>query len=182
MIGRAFSMNGARTLGTLTLGALLLAGQLGCYNTYKISWDEMAKLQEGGDNAVVRVKINDGTAASAPVAETAEGAEQPAEQASAPTGEPGEGMIDVTANTKIGVTEKDGSYHQISPFNFTMTQQQLVAPDEDLLLLRSEIETGNVKQVSGTKTALLVAAGVAILAGGVIYVVSSAEEADTFGQ
>lgn len=142
----------AKAAGAMAMGALLLLGQLGCYNTYNISWDELSKVQEGSENSAVKVK-------------TAEGPE-----------------IDVTANSKIGVTDKGGKYHQISPFNFTLTRGQLVAPDEDLLLLKSEIDTGNVKQVSGTKTALLVVAGVAVLAAGVIYVASTAEEADTFGQ
>ncbi|MFN3198066.1 MAG: hypothetical protein ACE366_06580 [Bradymonadia bacterium] len=137
---------------TKMAATLLLVGQLGCYNTYRISWDELGKVQEGGESSAVKVKTEEGP------------------------------EINVTANSKIGVTDKGGQYHQISPFNFTLTRGQLVAPDEDLLLLKSDVDTGNVKQVSGSKTALLVAAGVAILAGGVVYVVSTAEEADTFGQ
>jgi hypothetical protein len=88
----------------------------------------------------------------------------------------------VSENSKIGVTDKSGTYHAVSPFNFTLTRAQLVAPDEDLLLTRDEIDTGNVKLVSGTKTALLVAAGVAVLAGVGIFVAVTAPEKEGFGQ
>lgn len=138
-----------RVLSVLSVG-LLLSLQLGCYNTYQISWEELGKLQEGGSESAVEVT-------------TAEG-------------EP----VSITANSRIGVTDTEGVYHPVSAFNFTMTETQLVAPDEDLLLGRSQIETGNVKQVSGSKTALLVAAGVAILAAGVVYVTVTAEEEDPF--
>jgi hypothetical protein len=130
--------------GLATVAALALATQAGCYNTYNITLEELGKVQEGGSANAVSVT-------------TAE-----SEQ------------IVVTENSKIGVTDKSGEYHAISPFNFTMTQNQLVAPDEDEILTRDQIETGNVKQISGTKTALLVAAGLAAAAGLGVFVILSA--------
>ena len=88
----------------------------------------------------------------------------------------------MTENTKIGITLNSGSYRAISPFNFTMTSGQLIAPDEDLLEVRQNIATGNVKQVSGTKTALVVLTGLAAVVGGALYVTLSAEEDQGFGQ
>lgn len=130
--------------GLATVAAVALATQAGCYNTYNISLEELGKAQEGGSANAVTVTTSE------------------TEQ------------IVVTENSKIGVTDKDGTYHAISPFNFTMTPNQLVAPDEGEILTRDQIETGNVKQISGTKTALLVAAGVLAAAGLGVYVVLSA--------
>jgi len=132
--------------------AAMLPALPGCYNTYNVTLDEMGKLQEGGQSSAVAVA-------------TAEG----------------ENVV-VTENTKIGVTDKSGDYHPISPFNFTMIAGQLVAPDEDLLLSTSQIETGNVKMVSGTKTALLVAAGVLAVAGAGVFITVTAPKKKGFGQ
>lgn len=135
-----------------TVAVLGLATQVGCYNTYNISLDELAKVQEGGGANAVTVK-------------TSESEE-----------------IVVSENSKIGVTDKTGNYFPISPFNFTMTPNQLVAPDEGEILARDQIETGNVKQISGVKTALVVAAGLAAAVGLGVYVVVTAPKDEGFGQ
>ncbi len=126
--------------------------QVGCYNTYNLNMDELGKLTEGGTNAAVKVQTEEGQ------------------------------QVVVTENTKIGITMTDGQYRPISPFNFTMTSGQLIAPDEDLLEDRGSIKTGNVKQVSGSKTALVVLTGLAAVVGGALYVTLSAEEDKGFGQ
>lgn len=139
----------------LTVG---LTAQFGCYNTYNVSLIELAKAAEGGGSNTVEIQTKEG--------------------------EP----VVVTENTKLGVTDNQGVYHAVSPFNFTLTRPeeeeagQLVAPDEDLLLQKSAIETGSVKLVSGTKTALLVAAGVAAITGGVLFVTLTAEKEKGFGE
>lgn len=147
-------------LRTLLATALMvgLTAQFGCYNTYNVSLTELAKAAEGGGTGTVSIETKEG--------------------------EP----VVVTENTKLGVTDNQGVYHAVSPFNFTLTRPeeesvgQLVAPDEDLLLQKSAIETGNVKLVSGTKTVLLVAAGVAAITGGVLFVTLTAEEEKGFGE
>lgn len=141
-----------RKLLATTVALGLLGLQIGCYNTYSVSLEELEKVQEGGQTSAVPLK-------------TAEGEEAV-----------------VTENTKIGVTSTDGAYYPISPFNFTLTRGQLVAPDEDTLLARDQIATGNVKLVSGTKTALLVAAGVAAIVGAGLAITLTAEEPQEFGQ
>lgn len=133
-----------------TVAVLGLATQVGCYNTYNITLDELAKVQEGGTNNAVTVKTSE------------------AEE------------IVVTENSKIGVTAKNGTYYPISPFNFTMTPNQLVAPDEGEILARDQIETGNVKQISGMKTTLLVVAGFAAAVGLGVYVVVTAPKDQGF--
>jgi hypothetical protein len=134
------------------LVAMTLAGPLGCYNTYNITLDELGKAQEGGDSNAIKVKTEEGE------------------------------EVVVTENTKLGVTDSGGTYHAVSPFNFTLTRGQLVAPDEDLLLGRDQIETGNVKVVSGTKTALLVAGGVAAIVAGALFITLTAEDRKEFGE
>ncbi|MBU0553289.1 hypothetical protein KKF91_20435 [Myxococcota bacterium] len=136
--------------------ALLLAGQFGCYNTFNVSLDELGKAQEGGRSAVVTITPDDCAT--------------------------DECKVQITEDAKIGVTDKGGVYHPVSPFNFTLTRNQLVAPDEDLLLNRGEIETGNVKVVSGTRTTLLVTSGFAAVLGAALYVVFTAPEPREFGQ
>lgn len=135
-----------------TLTALMLVLQAGCYNTYNVKLDELAKAQEGGGSNAVELMTDEGEA------------------------------VVVSPSTKLGVTTSDDRYHAISPFNFTLTKAQLVAPDEDLLLGRSQISTGNVKQVSGTKTALVVAGGVLALVGAAIAITLTAEPRKEFGE
>lgn len=132
--------------------AIALVAQTGCYNTYNVKLEELAKAQEGGSDNAVEL-LTDG----------------------------GEKVV-VSENSKIGVTGKNGKFYSVSPFNFTLTRAQLVAPDEDLLLTRDAIDTGNVKLISGTKTTLLVAVGVAALAGFGVFIALSAPEKKGFGQ
>ena len=62
----------------------------------------------------------------------------------------------VSENSRIGVLYNDGRYQSISPFNFTLTSKQLIAPDQDLMVNRSDLKTGQVKEVSKGKTTALV--------------------------
>ena len=133
--------------------AVGLAAQFGCYNTYSVSLEELAKAQEtAGKSSAVKLK----TAADEEVV--------------------------VTESSKIGVTDTDGAYHAISPFNFTLTSSQLVAPDEDFLIPVSAIQTGNVKVVSGSKTAWLVAGAIVALVGAGAVIAFTAEEKTDFGE
>ncbi|MCA9528130.1 MAG: hypothetical protein KC549_17710, partial [Myxococcales bacterium] len=63
---------------TRVLLALPLVAQVGCYNTYNVTLEELSKAQEGGINSVVKMA-------------TAEGEE-----------------VVVTKNTKVGVTDTGG--------------------------------------------------------------------------
>ncbi len=134
------------------ISAALLATQFACYNTYNVSLEELARAQEGGESSQVEITTTSGE------------------------------RVIVTENTKLGVTDNAGKYHSISPFNFTMTSGQLVAPDEDLLMSRDSISTGKVKQVSGLRTGLLVAAGVTALVGAMVAITLTADEESAFGE
>jgi hypothetical protein len=134
--------------GVAGLGLVLT----GCYNTYDISMDDLAKLQEGGRSNAVKLATSQGE------------------------------EVVVTENSKIGVTLKDGEFVPVSPFNFTLAGNQLVAPDEDRLVSTTEIQTANVKEVSGMKTGLLVAAGVAAIVGAGLFITLTAPERKSFGE
>ncbi len=134
------------------MSAALLASQAACYNTYNVTLEELARAQEGGESSQVEINTTSGE------------------------------RVVVTENTKLGVTDTQGVYHAISPFNFTLTSGQLVAPDEDLLMSRDAISTGNVKQVSGLRTGLLTAAGVAALVGAMVAITLTAGEKSAFGE
>ncbi len=126
---------------------VVMVGQFGCYNTYRISLEEMQKAQYGGDLNAVAVSTEEGT------------------------------EIVVSEDTKIGVTTRGGDYWAVSPFNFTLDKSRLIAPDEDLMLDSAEIETGNVKQVSAGKTVGLVLGGLAVvIAGGLAISLTATEE------
>ena len=139
---------------TAVLMTVLMVAQVGCYNTYNVSLDELSKADERGLKSGGAVKVK---AAS------------------------GEEIV-VSRNTKIGITDRTGKYFPVSPFNFTLSRTQLIAPDEDLLISVPDIATGNVKQVSGGKTALLVAGGVLAIMGAAAWVTFTAEEEKGFGQ
>ena len=148
-----------RRLLALTLAIMFC--QYGCYNTYNVPIKELAKAQEGGQTAAVQVKAS--------------------------TGE----LIPISKNTKIGVRDKQGGLLPISPFNFTAGRfdekgnftpdAQLIAPDEDLLISRNAIQSGYVKQVSSSKTILIVVLGLGAILGGGLAVALTAEEEKAFG-
>ncbi len=138
--------------GIALVTAALLSSQFACYNTYNVALEELALAQEGGESSTVTMKTQEGEA------------------------------VIVTENTKLGVADLQNKYYSISPFNFTLTSAQLVAPDEDLLLARESIQTGKVKQVSGLRTGLLVAAGVILAGGATVFLTVTADEKKAFGE
>ncbi len=138
--------------GIALVTAALLSSQFACYNTYNVALEELALAQEGGESSTVTMKTQEGEA------------------------------VIVTENTKLGVADLQNKYYSISPFNFTLTSAQLVAPDEDLLLARESIQTGKVKQVSGLRTGLLVAAGVILAVGATVFLTVTADEKKAFGE
>lgn len=116
---------------SLALIISLLTLQTGCYNTYSVKLEEFQKIQESYDSSFKQVKTTNDIS------------------------------VTITENSRVGVTSKSGRYYPISPFNFSINENQLVAPDEDLLLEMKDIESMNVKIINTTSTSLLVA-GVAV--------------------
>jgi len=74
-------------------------------------------------------------------------------------------MLLVERDTPIFVRSVGGRRYPVTPFNFSMTQSQLVASDRDTLLALAELESYEVDMFSETQTILLIAGGIAIVAG-----------------
>jgi len=71
----------------------------------------------------------------------------------------------VDRETNIFVRSVGGRRYPVTPFNFKMTNSQLVASDRDTLLALGEIGNYEVDLFSDTQTILLISGGVALVAG-----------------
>lgn len=94
------------------------------------------------------------------------------------TVETGEGPISVRATTPISVETVDGRRYSISPFNFALSDQQLVAPDYDLLLARNDIAGARVSQFNKGRTIGLVVGALAAAGGafGAFFAIAGKED------
>ena len=122
--------------------------QVGCYNTYRIELNELKSIQESDGASFKKIK-------------TAKGQE-----------------ITITENSRVGVIDQNKKYHAISPFNFTLSDLQLVAPDDDLLLARPQIKSANIKQINPTRTTILILSTLAIIGGGVVFAIVNKPECE----
>ena len=133
----------------LCIGLCLISFfQVGCYNTYTISLDELRQVQESDGASFKALKTEDGR------------------------------TITVTENSRLGIVDANNQYIAISPFNFTISDIQLVAPDEDRIIPNSQIKSATIKQINPTNTTILVAGTLAILVGAAVGVILSAPECE----
>lgn len=106
---------------------------LGCYNTYSIPRSELATLQEVPEAGQATVKDADGK------------------------------EVVVKEDTRLYVRSQGGKRYPITPFNFKMTESQLVASDRDYILDTNGLkDNAEVDLMSNVKTGLWIAGGVAI--------------------
>lgn len=117
---------------------------LGCYSTYQVPREEFAKLQTSDSPTPLEVLQSD----------------------------EGEG-VEVDRDTGIYVRSVGGRRYQVTPYNFKMTQSQLVASDRDTLLRLNEIDTYEVDHLSVGWTATLVAVGAAAAAGLIVAIIAT---------
>ena len=103
---------------------------MGCYNTYVMEKDEFARLQRAPDDSrAVTLTDADGK------------------------------KVAVSDGTAIYVRSSGGRRYQVTPFNFKVTESQLVASDRDTLLAVEGIEAYEVDHLSTWKTVLLASLG-----------------------
>jgi hypothetical protein len=136
----------------VVVSTLFLFGSIvGCYNTYRVTQVEFAKLQQApaGNAQVQTVTDQAGT------------------------------EVAVAESTGIYVRSRGGRRYPVTPFNFQMSQSQLVASDRDTLLRMDELVSYEVDHLSTWKTALLVSGGVLALAGVITAVIVTADT-DTY--
>lgn len=130
------------------LMSFMMIFQFGCYNTYTVNMDELKKVQESDGATFKVIETEDGQ------------------------------QVTITENSRVGVIDNSGQYYPISPFNFTLSELQLVAPDEDLLLPRPAIETANIKLIDPTNTSLLVGGTVLGLVAAMVVVFLSPDKCE----
>lgn len=81
----------------------------------------------------------------------------------------------IKRETNLYVRSVGGRRYPITPFNFKMTQSQLVASDRDTLLMQGEIDGYEVDLLSTWKTVTLISAGVLAAGGLIAFAVISAK-------
>jgi len=84
--------------------------------------------------------------------------------------------VAVTRDTPIYVRSIGGRRYPVTPFNFKLTRNQLVASDRDLLLMVRELGGYEVDLLSTGKTAILGATGIAVAVGLIAATLLSAGE------
>ena len=125
---------------------------LGCYSTYQVPKAEFERLQQ---------------------AETSD-------QAVVVRSNTGEG-VEVTKDTRIFVRSDGGRRYQVTPFNFKMTETQLVASDRDQLLSLGELRSYEVDHISVVATTSLIVAGAGAV-GGLIFALIATSGDKKFGE
>ncbi len=115
---------------------------LGCYNTYTVPRSQLANLQEVPESGQATVKDTDGK------------------------------ELVVKEDTRLFVRSQGGKRYPITPFNFKVTESQLVASDRDYILdVNGLKDNAEVEHMSTWKTALWITAGVAV-AGALIGLIA----------
>jgi len=87
--------------------------------------------------------------------------------------------VTVSATTPIKVQTAARQF-SVSPFNFALTESQLVAPDYDLLLSREDVTGAVVSEFNPTKTWTLAAGGL-LAAVGTFVLIGASSGSSTVG-
>lgn len=178
------------TRTALFLIVAALGTQTTYYNTYFIEKDELAKLESSVEQREVVEVYGDCPAKAAPApapearyriledsnayaqadAPAAEGGATATDAGAAgeEAVEPGkEGCVKVPVSTgnSLKIVRTDGTKDRVTPFNFIMSDTQLVSPEYDLLDNLNDVEGAEVKQFSTWKTVATIA-GVTIASVG----------------
>lgn len=195
----------------IAIMALASFGQVACYNTYFIDKSELEKLEsqveqkevvvvngdcpdtssasaEDGDQKTAYRSLElDGTqwaqageGEEATTASDATGAKEGAEDGE--SGRAGCEQVPVSTANPVNVVTQDGQNYRVTPFNFMMSEQQIVSPEYDLLLSLDEVEGGEVREFSTWKTIGLGASVTAVAVGTVVGIMLVAPESKGFAE
>ena len=191
----------SKVRATISLAAMVAMSMAltGCYNTYFISKPQLQRLEATVEQKASVKVIIDGCDESSTAAEgrvspkalIAQGEGATATDAAASANEapvdddidPETGCPTVRLDTAspLRVITNDGQYHRVTPFNFAMTDTQLVSPDYDLLLSIGEVDGAEVQTFSGWKTGLFIGGSVAAAAAIFAVISLTAGEERGFG-
>ncbi len=167
--------------------------QLGCYNTYFVSKDELEKLESGvevqevvtvqadckaGGSVAEDEQAGPKLAQAEQAGESESGGETASDAAPAGAAEKGEGdeesdksasngctKVPVSTANAINVVTTDGEQRRVTPFNFMMSEQQIVSPEYDLLMSLDNVKGAKVREFSTWKTVGTIAGVSAVTIG-----------------
>lgn len=159
--------------------AMLLLGvcvmmQAACYDTYVIDKDELRKLESSVEQSEVvevygdcpagsvsasRYRVLNGSqwaqaAADAPAATASDATSSVPSEDEARTGCV---KVPVSTANSLKVVTSDDVEHRVTPFNFIMSDTQIVSPEYDLLLGLNDVSSAEVKRFSTWKTVATIA-------------------------
>jgi len=182
-----------RLIAVATVAAF---SQFACYNTYFIQKPELQKLEsqvEQQEVVVVYGDCNDAASASnavqmdgtmwaeaaavpADAAPQAEGAETASDATStvggeAPVERAGCTRVPVSTANAVNVVSTEGETFRVTPFNFMMSDQQIVSPEYDLLMSLDQVKGAEVQEFSTWKTVATIV-GVSVVAIGTFVGIS----------
>lgn len=164
-----------RPVPALLIAALLFS-QTACYNSYFIDKGELEKLESTPDPREV-VDVYADCASGAPAATPAKPGDKKAyralvngqlyaaaaaddktaSDATATASErPDCVKVPVSTANSVKVLTNDGRALRVTPFNFIMSETQLVSPEYDLLQSLKDVKGAEVKQFSTAKTVLTI--------------------------
>lgn len=134
----------------------------GCYNHYQVPQDEFRKLQSSdslGKDPVLRQKM-----APEEVARLENRGQNDMVSVQSDKGQ----AVAVGRETKVFVRSVGGRRYQVTPFNFNMAGNQMVASDRDTLLPMSELAAYEVDHFSTAKTGAAIGGAAAVAAGYIV--------------
>ena len=91
-------------------------------------------------------------------------------------------VVAVNTASPMYVLTEGGEKLRVTPFNFAVTDTQVVAPDYDLLVPISDVKGGEVQTFSGWKTGLMIAGVTALAVGFFVGIQLTADEERELGQ
>jgi 2,3-bisphosphoglycerate-independent phosphoglycerate mutase len=145
--------------------------QAGCYNTYFISKDELEKLEsgvevkevvtvqgdcKGGESASNSDQATEGGKTAAASTEGTSKKNDSASKSDATSKGADSGKrctsVPVSTNNAVQVVKENGEKFRVTPFNFMMSERQLVSPEYDKLERLEDIRGAKVREFSTWKT------------------------------
>ncbi len=186
---------------------VVMVSQLGCYNNYFVTKSELQKLESTVEpKEVVTVQGNckgaragltpEEHAPDSKLLAQADEASGEGETASDATGgsngseSSGEEKtaskncvsVAVSTSNPIRVVTNGGEQFRVTPFNFEMTQTQLVSPEYDLLLSLDQVEGAEVKDFSTWKTVATIAGATVASVGTFVAISALAPDQSGFSE
>jgi len=185
---------------------VVMVSQLGCYNNYFVTKNELQKLESTVEQKEVVTVQGDCEGARAGLtpeeqspdskllAQADEGSGEGETASDATDGSNGDASgnekaaskscvsVAVSTSNPIRVVTNGGEQFRVTPFNFEMTQTQLVSPEYDLLLSLDQVEGAEVKDFSTWKTVATIAGATVASVGTFVAISALAPDQSGFSE